>query len=584
MFPVETTNFDIVASDSVTPTTDGVYNLGQDKLRWKFVYADEGRFSQYVEIGSITNRVRISFNEVNSTAVLDEPLILPRLPELYAEAAPKGYVDGEIQNHTHAYLPLTGGTLTGNITVPTQSVVSTDSTHPTDNQLVTKRITEDRYAKKAHLHNWVDIIGLTKPRLDYNTLVEYNVCGSDIVPDTNELLDLGKSNLRWKHVYTIDMEVEDDIKIGNDIRFIDENGANVCRLKYHPDGCEVEGHIFPDGDDVYDIGKPDMEWANVYSKSAVVSIGLYAGTVETDLLRVNSAISMNGNPINLIGAPVSNTDAVNKSYVDEAIAGITGSSGDWDSITGSNKPKINQTTGQSDVTVFQTDVEPFSSLLFSGSSSKPWLRTTTNQLACGASSNYITVADDLDMDSNRIVNVGTPTSGSDAATKTYVDDRVASVGATANIDWTDVSAAIAGINRLSMAVMTITQGGGINTSDSSEFMYIQLTIDLLELSGFPPNGGTYRGATVSYSIYDKTTKIYKDVGEYYISSVSSIIPTTTNVNLTSWTSSTYFTPMVKIHVSYELTVGSIVHTVDYGSRVVSFNSASPSAQSETVEF
>eukprot|EP00873_Tetraselmis_striata_P042449 jgi/Tetstr1/462713/TSEL_007677.t1 len=45
MYPTESTNYDIVALDSVTPTSNLGYNLGQDQLRWLFLYAGTGRFS-----------------------------------------------------------------------------------------------------------------------------------------------------------------------------------------------------------------------------------------------------------------------------------------------------------------------------------------------------------------------------------------------------------------------------------------------------------------------------------------------------------------------------------------------------------
>eukprot|EP00873_Tetraselmis_striata_P035621 jgi/Tetstr1/455885/TSEL_042674.t1 len=96
--PEASENYDIVLLDSITPTTNDVYNLGQDGLRWKFVYAMSGRFATDIHVGEITNHARFTYSTASNLMTLSRPLLLPRSPELSNEAATKGYVDTVVTN------------------------------------------------------------------------------------------------------------------------------------------------------------------------------------------------------------------------------------------------------------------------------------------------------------------------------------------------------------------------------------------------------------------------------------------------------------------------------------------------------
>eukprot|EP00873_Tetraselmis_striata_P029204 jgi/Tetstr1/449468/TSEL_036563.t1 len=96
--PEASENYDIVAIDSITPTTNDVYNLGHDGLRWKFVYAMSGRFATDIHVGEITNHAKFTYSTASNLMTLSRPLLLPRSPELSNEAATKGYVDTVVTN------------------------------------------------------------------------------------------------------------------------------------------------------------------------------------------------------------------------------------------------------------------------------------------------------------------------------------------------------------------------------------------------------------------------------------------------------------------------------------------------------
>eukprot|EP00873_Tetraselmis_striata_P044597 jgi/Tetstr1/464861/TSEL_009599.t1 len=213
MYPTETTNYDIVALDSVTPTSNLGYNLGQDQLRWLFLYAGTGRFSDVVEIGTIADRVRLAYDTASNLMTLDRPLTLSRTPKLDSEAATKAYVDTAVAGVTPA----------------------------TD---------------------WASVTGASKPLINYD--------GSDML--------FGESAV-------------------------------------------------PTLNQTWDLGKPNTRWRDIYAQFLTASTGAYVGSLECALLTVNSVMSINGNKITQVGAPTTGTDAVNKSYVHNAVAAVSNAGG-----------------------------------------------------------------------------------------------------------------------------------------------------------------------------------------------------------------------------------------------------------------
>eukprot|EP00873_Tetraselmis_striata_P035338 jgi/Tetstr1/455602/TSEL_042414.t1 len=329
MYPTASENYDIVLLDSITPTTNDVYNLGQDGLRWKFVYAMSGRFATDIHVGEITNHARFTYSTASNLVSVSRPLLLPRSPEVSNEAATKGYVDTAVAG---------GG----------------NHDHP-----------------------------------------EYEPAKF--------------------------MKVEDDIKIGNDIRFVDSSGNDVCRLKYHPDGCEVDGHMFPDGTREFDLGKAGDEWRDIYAQFATISGGASIGSLETPLLNVTGVMSLNGNKITQVGAPDTGTDVVNKSYVDTEIANVTI---DWDSISGETKPAIFKDEVGYNISS-ETFIPALNYVYDLGTTGSRW--GTLHAYGVNAYLSPINAFEGVDAKGKAIVDVAAPTDSADAANKAYVDAEVLNV-------------------------------------------------------------------------------------------------------------------------------------------------------------
>eukprot|EP00873_Tetraselmis_striata_P034605 jgi/Tetstr1/454869/TSEL_041733.t1 len=451
MYPTASENYDIVLLDSITPTTNDVYNLGQDGLRWKFVYAMSGRFATDIHVGEITNHARFTYNTASNLMSVSRPLLLPRSPEVSNEAATKGYVDAVVAgggNHDHPeYEPAKfmkvveefgefyiipnyeyARTLDEDaiLTLGTYYDYATESNN--DDLRWTEIWAEDIHAYYVRAENRL-VLGelVTNASISYVKSIESIEFSKSIVPKTHDSLDLGKSDLAWKHVYATDIEVADDIKIGNDIRFVDSSGNNVCRLKYHPDGCEVDGHVFPDGTREFDLGKAGDEWRDIYAQFATISGGASIASLETPLLNVTGVMSLNGNKITQVGAPDTGTDVVNKSYVDTAIANITTGTGtgiDWDSISGETKPAIFK--DEVDYSVSSETFIPALNYVYDlGTTSSRW--GTLHAYGVNAYLSPINAFEGVDAKGKAIVDVAAPTDSADAANKAYVDAEVLNV-------------------------------------------------------------------------------------------------------------------------------------------------------------
>eukprot|EP00873_Tetraselmis_striata_P012351 jgi/Tetstr1/432615/TSEL_021984.t1 len=233
------------------------------------------------------------------------------------------------------------------------------------------------------------------------------------------------------------MKVEDDIKIGNDIRFVDSSGNDVCRLKYHPDGSEVDGNLFPDGNQKFDLGKAGDEWRDIYAQFATISGGASIGSLETPLFNVTGVMSLNGNKITQVGAPDTGTDVVNKSYVDTAIANITTGTGtgiDWDNIGGKTKPAMFKDEVGYNISS-ETFIPALNYVYDLGTTSSRW--GTLHAYGVNAYLAPINAFEGVDAKGKAIVDVAAPTDSADAANKAYVDSATGYTPATFTLMYAD---------------------------------------------------------------------------------------------------------------------------------------------------
>eukprot|EP00873_Tetraselmis_striata_P027957 jgi/Tetstr1/448221/TSEL_035509.t1 len=155
----------------------------------------------------------------------------------------------------------------------------------------------------------------------------------NIVPNNNQSHDLGSETHEWDHIFVKDVEVSDDVKVRNDVRFM-VNGANVCRLKTHPDGCEVDGDMFPDGTETFSLGKIDKKWDKIYAKNTysttIDSAQSYAQDVyatvsaTVNTLSVLAAADFGNNTLTGVASPTNSSDAMTKGYADANYLSLSG--------------------------------------------------------------------------------------------------------------------------------------------------------------------------------------------------------------------------------------------------------------------
>jgi hypothetical protein len=106
MAPVETENFDVVATESVTPATDYELSHGHEELRWKTVYVGYGSFKFGIVFGSHGDDAKIEnlYGHLHT-----EQLKLEREPTEDDEVATKKYVDDAVSTLSTEMLTIVAG-------------------------------------------------------------------------------------------------------------------------------------------------------------------------------------------------------------------------------------------------------------------------------------------------------------------------------------------------------------------------------------------------------------------------------------------------------------------------------------------
>ena len=153
MDPPVANNFDIIAFDSISPTGDGVYNLGQHLLRWHIVYADNMRVSNGIKFDNNAAVFNGSYPQLRDRPNLD----------LYAS---KTYVDSAVAN---------GGASTTWATIDRPSW-----TNQFDYATIPGSVADDVIVKNS------------------------------LIPSAHDTWNLGQESLRYKYVYCQSIQSKDD--------------------------------------------------------------------------------------------------------------------------------------------------------------------------------------------------------------------------------------------------------------------------------------------------------------------------------------------------------------------------------------
>jgi hypothetical protein len=197
---------------------------------------------------------------------------------------------------------------------------------------------------------------------------------------------------------------------------ISSDDSSAIRIN---DGLSMAGSIIPTADNTYDLGTPTSQWRDIYVSSGSLYINNKPVLQEID------------------GDTTVSTDTDENLMIKTLGTGTT-------TIQSASQVAIT-TTGSGDVTLTTStgNIELKGTVEI----------LSTKRITDSAGTN-VEFGDDIHMNSNKITNLGTPASFTDAATKGYVDTQLAS-----NSTFGDLTATGSTISAPSNADLTLTTAG-----------------------------------------------------------------------------------------------------------------------------
>ena len=109
--PSSPTNLDLTAADSICPSVHDTYNLGQDGLRWRYIYSQEVRCRNMVAIGPPLNAVWLEYSASNVLSI-------------NASILPKANVTYDLGSSALRFSNIYGNNIDAGLTIQTTSVLS----------------------------------------------------------------------------------------------------------------------------------------------------------------------------------------------------------------------------------------------------------------------------------------------------------------------------------------------------------------------------------------------------------------------------------------------------------------------------
>ena len=269
---------------------------------------------------------------------------------------------------------------------------------------------------------------------------------SALVPSVTATNDLGTSGLRWGTVYATNVDVTGNITLGGNLTGGDADTDSITV------NAEFVSDLVPDAASSYDIGSSGKTWATVYADTFSGALtGNVTGNVTGDVT---------GN-ITSTGTSTFSSIDVNGGAIDGTPIGASlPSTGSFTTLTIGN------------------------------------LSATLNTISSTSGDIILNSTGNVSVANNRITQVATPTAGSDAVNKTYVDTLI-STGFNI-VDDGSTSTVISGSDTLA-----VLGGTGIQTSLSGDTLTISSTDTLttvLQRGATTVQAATFNGGITASSL------------------------------------------------------------------------------------
>jgi hypothetical protein len=224
---------------------------------------------------------------------------------------------------------------------------------------------------------------------------------SNIIPSASATYDLGTSSLRWNNLYTVNANISGDITLGGNLVGGDANTDTITL------NAELTSDIVPDVDSIYSLGSTSKRWENVWVDQ-VTATSLHSSGIEISDTTIKTSTTNNDLTLTASGTGDVVIDSVKISDLTAnrlALVGINGAlqdDSDFTYVSGGTLTAKYLSTEKITVDNLQLDGNTLS--------------VTTGSLILSP------VTDQgIDVNSEKILNLATPTLGTDAANKAYVD-------------------------------------------------------------------------------------------------------------------------------------------------------------------